>query len=240
MTDPVNAPSTAVRRYRELQTTDPAVLDEVLADGLVAHVAFVRDGHPVVIPFGYGVGDLGDGRGRQLLLHGSTGGGVFLDARAEGIDVSVAITHSDGLVYARSLFDSSFCYRSAVVFGRAVLVPAAQKEAALTIISEHLMPGRTAEVRGMRPQEIAATAVLAVPLDKVSVKVSLGLPDEEPDDGEDRSCWAGVLPLGVAAAAPITSPGTPEGVEVPASVVAAAQRATAGITRTVQRLDQLT
>lgn len=213
----------AVGRKPDRQTDDPAVLDGILADGFLAHVAMLRDGYPVVLPYLYGVGDLGDGLGRRLLLHGSTGAGLFLDAGPDGVPVSVGISHLDGLVYARSLNDSSANYRSAMVAGRATVVPRDLRVEALWQIGDHLMPGRRAEVREMTAKEVAATQVLQVPLDRVSVKTRTGGVGEDPDDGEDHGVWAGVLPLSVAAGVPEPSPlsaGTP----VPPSVSALAPR----------------
>ncbi|GAA1978284.1 pyridoxamine 5'-phosphate oxidase family protein [Isoptericola halotolerans] len=195
-------PNLTVRRKPDRQTDDPAVLDGILADGHLAHVAMVRDGWPVVLPYLYGVGDLGDGLGRRLLLHGSTGGGLFLDAGSDGVPVSVAISHLDGLVYARSLNDSSANYRSAMIVGRATVVPRELRVEALWQVGDHLMPGRRAEVREMTPREVAATQVLQVPLDRVSVKTRSGGAGEASDDGEDHGVWAGVLPLAVAAGTP--------------------------------------
>lgn len=215
-------PSLTVHRKRERQTDDPAVLDEILAEGRIAHVGMVRDGIPIVLPFLYGVGDLGDGRGRQLLLHGSTGGGLFLDAGETGVPVSATITHLDGLVYARSLNDSSANYRSAMIFGRAGIVPIEQRLEALWIVGDHLMPGRRADVREITAKELAATQVLRLPLDQVSVKVRFQGVGESVDDGEDHNVWAGVLPLAVRAGEPITSAVTDAGVLVPADVTALA------------------
>jgi len=216
------SPSLTVRRKRDRQTDDPAVLDEIMAHGAIAHVAMVRDGLPIVLPYLYGVGDLGDGRGRQLLLHGSTGGGLFLDAGEDGVPVSAAITHLDGLVYARSLNDSSANYRSAMIFGRATLVPTEQRLEALWMVGDHLMPGRRAGVREITAKELAATTVLRLPLDRVSVKVRFQGVGEAPDDGEDHGVWAGILPLSMQAGAPITGAVTDAGVPVPADVTALA------------------
>ncbi|WP_199190153.1 pyridoxamine 5'-phosphate oxidase family protein [Cryobacterium sp. N22] len=215
-TQPHNAPTsdlpitarTRVTRSPERQRTDRAELYGILDDALVAHVAIVRDGMPLVLPMGFGRG------GNAIYLHGSTGSGIFR-AMASGTPISVTVTHLDGLVYARSLFDSSMNYRSAVVFGTATTVAdPAEKAEAMRIVSEHLMPGRTAEVRPMTKRELAATLVLRLPLDEVSVKVRAHGASEEPDDGEDRSVWAGVLPLRLTALAPetspLTAPGTPE------------------------------
>ncbi|AYG02764.1 pyridoxamine 5'-phosphate oxidase family protein [Gryllotalpicola protaetiae] len=216
------SPNLTIHRKRERQTDDPAVLDEILAEGQIAHVGVVRDGVPIVLPFLYGVGDLGDGRGRQLLLHGSTGGGLFLDAGEAGVPVSATITHLDGLVYARSLNDSSANYRSAMIYGRASVVPIERRLEALWLVGDHLMPGRRAGVREITPKELAATQVLRVPLDRVSVKVRHQGVGEATDDGEDHGVWAGILPLAVRAGSPITSAVTDAGVPVPADVTALA------------------
>ncbi|WP_034620774.1 pyridoxamine 5'-phosphate oxidase family protein [Cellulomonas sp. URHE0023] len=213
MTEPLTVDDlTRIRRIPERQRTDRAELYGILDAGLVAHVAFVREGRPVVIPFLYARD------GDSLLLHGSTGGGLFL--APEGVEVSVGITHVDGLVFARSVFDSSANYRSVVVHGRAVAVPADEKEAALLVVSEHLMPGRWDEVRASTRKELAATSILRVGLERASVKVRAYGASEAPDDGEDRAVWAGVLPLALVAGAAESS----SDVDVPASVRAAAAR----------------
>ena len=212
------SPRLAVRRKSDRQSHDPAVLDEVLRHGMIAHVGMVRDGLPIVLPYLYGVGDLGDGGGPQLLLHGSTGGGLFLDAGAEGVAISATVTHLDGLVYARSLNDSSANYRSAMIFGRATVVPIEQRLEALWIVGDHLMPGRRAGIREITGKELAATQVLRLPLDRVSVKVRFQGVGEAADDGEDHGVWAGILPLAVRAGEPLTGAVTDAGVEPPADV----------------------
>lgn len=194
-------PSLTVRRLRDRQQTDPEALRQVLAEGFVAHVGLVRDGFPIVLPFLYGVGDLG--AGPVLLLHGSTGGGLFLDAGAAGVPVSATITHLDGIVFARSTFDSSANYRSAMIAGRATVVPTEQRADALRQVADHLMPGRRAEVREMTAKEVRQTQVLQLPLDAASVKVRAAGVGESPDDGEDHTVWAGVLPVALRAGAPV-------------------------------------
>ena len=194
-------PSLTVRRLRDRQQTDPEALHQVLAEGFVAHVGLVRDGFPIVLPFLYGVGDLG--AGPVLLLHGSTGGGLFLDAGAAGVPVSATITHLDGIVFASSTFDSSANYRSAMIAGRATVVPTEQRADALRQVSDHLMPGRRAEVRETTAKEVRQTQVLQLPLDAASVKVRAAGVGESPDDGEDRTVWAGVLPVALRAGAPV-------------------------------------
>jgi nitroimidazol reductase NimA-like FMN-containing flavoprotein (pyridoxamine 5'-phosphate oxidase superfamily) len=194
-------PALTVRRLRDRQQTDPEALRQVLAEGFVAHVGLVRDGFPIVLPFLYGVGDLG--AGPVLLLHGSTGGGLFLDAGTGGVPVSATITHIDGIVFARSTFDSSANYRSAMVVGRATVVPDELRADALRQVADHLMPGRRAELREMTAKEVRQTQVLQLPLDAASVKVRAAGVGESPDDGEDHTVWAGVLPVALRPGAPI-------------------------------------
>ncbi len=202
---------TRLTRKPERGNDDPEVLHRLLDEARVAHVAFVRRGCPVVLPMAFGRD------GDRMFLHGSTGAGAFLASR-DGLDVSVAVTHLDGLVFARSAFDSSMNYRSAVIFGRAVLVPAEDKQDALRAVTEHLVPGRWDEVRPPTPKELAATTVLVLALDEVSVKVRAGGPGDDPDDGEDRSVWAGVVPMRTVVGVPERSPLTDPALPLPPSV----------------------
>lgn len=209
---------TRVTRYGHRQVTDRAALHEVLDSALVAHVAVVRDSPApaaVVLP----IASARDGE--SLLLHGSTGGGL-LRAATTGATVTATVTVLDGVVYARTVFDSSMNYRCAVVYGVPSVVPDDEKEEALRVLSEHLMPGRWAEVRRPTRRELAATLVLRLPLDEASVKVRAEGASE--DGAEDLGVWAGVLPLHTAVGAPRTGDDVPDGVEVPPSVVAGAQR----------------
>ncbi|MFN8191831.1 MAG: pyridoxamine 5'-phosphate oxidase family protein [Nocardioidaceae bacterium] len=204
-----------IRRLPEKQVIDRAVLDEILDEALVAHVGVVRAGRPVVLPFACARD------GDHLILHGSTGAGAF--RLAAGQPVCVTVTHLDGLVFARSLFESSMHYRSAVIFGDAEVLHGEAKQEALARLSDHLMPGRADEVRSNSRKEVAATLVLRVPLDRVSIKVSDG-PADDPDDGESREVWAGVLPLAVASSAPVAAGDVPAEIPVPRSVHRAADR----------------
>jgi len=208
---------TRVTRLPYRQVHDRLVLHEVLDAGLIAHVGVVRDGVPVILPVGYARD------GDSLLLHGSTGGGLLREAAA-GAPVTVTVTLLDGLVYARSLFDSSMNYRCAVVIGTATPVTGPAKLAALRLLSEHLMPGRWAEVREPTKRELAATLVLRVPLAEASVKLRSAGAEGEPDDGESREVWAGVLPLATVAGDPEPDPDVPTGVPVPNSLDRARDR----------------
>ncbi|WP_234660451.1 pyridoxamine 5'-phosphate oxidase family protein [Agromyces marinus] len=211
------APPRRLRRLPDRETSDRLALDDLLDAELVGHLAVAVDGVPVVVPMGYARVD------RHLVLHGSTGGGFALRAASARTPVAFAVTALDGLVYARSLFDSSMNYRSVTVKGVLEAVPADEEEAALLALSERLMPGRPAEVRDTRRKEVAATRVLRLALDDVVMKQRAGGPSEEPDDGEDHTQWAGVLPLERRWGAPIPSALTPAGTAVPASVAALAR-----------------
>jgi uncharacterized protein len=210
-------PRTTVTRLPYRQVHERQVLHDVLDAGLVAHVGVVRDGVSVILPLGYARD------GDDLLLHGSTGGGLLREAAA-GIPVTVTVTLLDGLVYARSLFDSSMNYRCAMVVGTATPVTGPAKVDALRLVSEHLMPGRWAEVRGPTARELAATLVLRVPLVEASVKIRAADAGGEPDDGESREVWAGVLPLATVAGTPVDNPDVPPGVAVPPSIDLARRR----------------
>lgn len=208
---------TRVTRIPEKQVFDRAALNALLDDAIVGHVAVLRGDQPIVLPVG--IGRDGD----TLLIHGSTGSGIFREL-ADGRPLSIAVTLVDGLVYARSAFESSIQYRSAVIMGHAEKVEGDEKLAALAILTNHMMPGRWDEVRETTKKELAATMVLRVPLDRVSVKISNKGPDEFEDDGDDRSIWAGVLPLRTVAGVPYASEMTPEGTPVSPSVIAQQQR----------------
>lgn len=206
MTETLFTDRTQINRIAERQQTDPAVMHAILDEALVAHVGFIRGTTPVVIPFAFARD------GDSVLIHGSSGGGVFLSEA--GTEVSVCITLIDGLVFERSVFDSDMNYRSAVIFGRAMPVPSEEKVAALRVISEHLMPGRWDELRPTTKKELAATVVLRISLDEYSVKVNDDQATDNNDD--DLTVWAGVLPLRIRAGEPVPSVLTEA--EVPASV----------------------
>ena len=168
-------PRTTLHRLRERGRLDRADLDAVLAAGLVCHLGVVIDGAPVVLPTGYGrIGD-------NLYLHGSSGNRSLL--AAAGQTVCVTITLLDGLVCARAVFHHSMNYRSAVIFGTARLVEdPREKLAALEAVTNHLVPGRWDHSRPPTRKELAATAVIALPLDEASVKARSGGPKDDPED----------------------------------------------------------
>jgi nitroimidazol reductase NimA-like FMN-containing flavoprotein (pyridoxamine 5'-phosphate oxidase superfamily) len=183
---------TTVRRHRDRASYDRAVVEAILDEGFICHVACAVDGTPWMIPTAYGR------RGDELLLHGAVGNHV-LRAAASGAEICVTVTLLDGLVLARSVMHHSLNYRSVVLFGRAVEISEPrEKEAALAAIVEHMLPGRTQDARSPSDEELRATRVVTLPIDEVSAKVRTGGPVDDPADvGLD--VWAGVLPLRVAA-----------------------------------------
>lgn len=189
---------TRIRRLPEKGVDDVAVLHAILDAARVGHVAFVDDGSPVNVPTG--IARDGD----RLLLHGSTGSRLYRRL-AEGTEVCVTVTLLDGMVLARSAFESSMHYRSVMVFGTASEVPADGKVDALRVMSEAWLPGRWDTLRPPTTKELAATTVLALPLDEWSVKVSDG-PPEDPEEDLDAPVWAGVLPIVTSYGEPVPAP----------------------------------
>jgi uncharacterized protein len=205
---PGGTDGTKIKRLPERSVSDRSVLHAILDGARVAHVGIVDEqGQPFVLP----VACARDGE--SLLLHGSSASRLFRTL-ARGIPVCATVTHVDGLVLARSAFESSMNYRSVMALGVAALLEGQDKRHALDIITEHLLPGRQADLRPMRPQEEKATAVARLPLDECSVKVRQGGPDDPPED-LGLAIWAGVLPIQTSFGQPIPDPSMPPGVPIP-------------------------
>jgi nitroimidazol reductase NimA-like FMN-containing flavoprotein (pyridoxamine 5'-phosphate oxidase superfamily) len=200
---------TTLRRLPERARHDSETVHSILDEGFICHVAFVVDGQPYALPTGYAR------IGETLYLHGSTGSRLGL---RPGMDVCVTVTLLDGIVLARSAFHHSFQYRSVMVLGRTRLVTdLGEKDAALGALVEHFMPGRSADARPGSRREMAATAVLAVPLEEVSAKVRTGDPK---DDEEDYALpvWAGILPLALTPGDPVPDSRLDPTIDVPSYV----------------------
>ncbi len=189
---------TRVRRLPEKALHSRTDLDAVLDAGLVAHVAIVDGGQPYAMPVAYARD------GDRVLIHGSTGSRLFR-LLATGAPACLTVTLLDALVVARSAFESSMQYRSAMVLGQCGVVPDDEKVAALDRLIDHLMPGRRRDLRPHTRRELAATRVLALPLDEWSVKVSAAAPEDDPDD-LDLPVWAGVVPLETSYGIPQAAP----------------------------------
>jgi uncharacterized protein len=199
---------TTIRRLPDKQRTERTTLDEVLDAGRVAHVAIVDQGQPLAVPMAYARD------GDRVLVHGSTASRLMRALRA-GAPTCVTVTCLDGLVVARSAFESSMHYRSAMVFGRCR--PVDDPDAALRRLTEGLIPGRTEELRASTRKELAATAIVELPIERWSVKVSDGDPDDDPEDLA-ADVWAGVVPIIEVFARPRPAADLRPGIDLPPSV----------------------
>jgi nitroimidazol reductase NimA-like FMN-containing flavoprotein (pyridoxamine 5'-phosphate oxidase superfamily) len=185
---------------------DRETIDAILDEGLVAHLGFLHDGQPYVIPTLHArIGD-------TVYFHGSAAGRA-IRTLGEGVPACLTVTLLDGLVLARSAFHHSVNYRSVVVLGKArPLAGRSERAAALEAFVERLVPARWGEVRPPSPKELTATGVLALPLDEVTAKVRAGPPIDDRDDYA-LDAWAGVVPVRTTAGAPEPdprlAPGTP-------------------------------
>ena len=199
-----------VRRLAKRAHYDRSTIDAILDAGLVAHVASIRDGDPVVVPMLY-VRD-----GDWLLLHGSPASGTLMRAREQTICVTVTLL--DGLVLARSAFHHSVDYRSVVVLGRGELIDDdAERARHLDAFMERLLPGRRATLRPMTPAEVRKTGVLRLSLEHASAKVRSGPPIDEEDD-YDWPVWAGVLPVADRFGEPEPDPRLRPDIALPADI----------------------
>lgn len=199
-----------VRRNPRRALYDEQTVHGILDEGLVCHLGYVVEGQPYVIPTLYGRD------GSQLILHGSAASRALLTGSS--LPVCVTVTHIDGLILARSLFNHSANYRSVVVLGQAeVIAEPAEKMAALRVLTEHLVPGRWDEARAPDEKEMRATTVLRLDLSESSAKVRTGPPG---DDAEDMGLpvWAGEIPLSVVAGEVVADPALSRGIDVPPSV----------------------
>ena len=177
-----------VRQLRDKAAYDKATVHAILDAGLIAHVAFVEDGQPVVVPMLYGRRD------ETVFLHGARKARIIRLLESTGT-ACLNVTLVDGLVFARSAFNSSMNYRSVTVFGSARLVDDdAGKREALRLITECTMPGRWDELREPLEKEVRMTGVIAIDIESASAKVATGMPDDEDEDYR-IPVWAGVLPL---------------------------------------------
>lgn len=198
-----STPRTKHRRKPARGSYDRTLAYAILDEALVAHVGFVVDGAPFVIPMFYARQD------DTLILHGASAS-RFLQHGAAGLPMCISVTLIDALVLARSAMHHSLNFRSVVLMGTATeIVEREAKLAASARFVDHAVPGRSREVRAPNDKELHATKMLTMPIDEGSVKVREGGPI---DDEEDFAipCWSGVVPVGVAAQAPIAHPRTHE------------------------------
>jgi nitroimidazol reductase NimA-like FMN-containing flavoprotein (pyridoxamine 5'-phosphate oxidase superfamily) len=200
-----------VRRKPERGIYDAPTIHAILDAGFVCHVGFVENGQPFVIPTLYA-------RVENLVyLHGSPRSRILRPVE-QGLPLCITVTHVDGLVLARSAFHHSINYRSVMILGPGrIVIDPAEKDAALSALVDHIVPGRAAVVRGPNTKELKATQVLAVPLEESSAKVRTGPPLD--DDGDySFPIWAGVLPLHQQALEPLADPRLEASIPLPEHV----------------------
>ena len=199
---------TRVNRVARRGHYDAATLHAILDEAYVCHIAFADEHGVHCIPTAcWREGD-------HLYIHGSNGSRM-LRLAASGAQVCATITHIDGLVLARSAFNHSMNYRSAVIYGAFEVVPDAQKPAVLDTFMEALAPGRSQQARPANVKELAATTVLRIPLIEAACKVRTGGPKDDAED-LDLLVWAGVLPMALLPLLPVVDAaptGTPDYVQ---------------------------
>lgn len=205
-------------RHPERGVSDRVVIDAILDSQRICHLAFTLDGWPYAVP------TIHARDGDRLLVHGSTLSRMLVTLAA-ATPVCVTVTAVDGIVAARSAFNHSLNYRSVMVFGRATAIEESEEKLhALRLIVDHVLPGRWDEVRTPSRNELRATQVVWLPLDRVTAKVRSGPSVDAPADRTAR-VWSGVVPLMEALGTPVLVPDDVADLPVPPSVTAAIERA---------------
>jgi nitroimidazol reductase NimA-like FMN-containing flavoprotein (pyridoxamine 5'-phosphate oxidase superfamily) len=182
-------------------------LYDLLDQSLVAHVGIAEDGQPFVLPV------VAARFGDQLLLHGSSASRL-MKTIASGAPICVTLTILDGLVLARSAFESSMNYRSAMILGSARALEGQEKLDAFLHLTEKLFPERSKELRSTTEQETKATLMVSMPLNEASVKISNKFP-ADPVEEYSLPIWAGVLPIKHTYGEPIPDPTLIPGTPIP-------------------------
>ena len=187
---------------------DEETVFDIVDSALICHVAYEIDGQPYAMP------TLVARDGNTILLHGHAKSRTLLHAGA-GNPVCITVTHTDGIVLARSVFNHSINYRAAMIYGRGRLITDPdEKLDVLFRFTEKLIPGRWDDTRPSTEQELKGTAAVAVEIESASAKVRTGMPSDEPEDLE-LPTWAGVIPIRQVFEDPIPDQHTPPDVPVP-------------------------
>ena len=207
--NPGESARTEINRLKQRSVSDRAAMYEILDSTILCHIGYVESGQPFVLPYAF-VRD-----GDRILIHGSSGA-RFMRELAKGSPTCITVTKLDGLVLARTTYDSSMNYRSVVILGTAEEITGNDKNELLEKVSDGLVPGRTLEVRKSTNKELAATTLLSISLAEASVKIRSGMPHD--DEGEGTGVWAGVIPLHLVAGEPIAADEESQNLPVPKSV----------------------
>jgi uncharacterized protein len=192
---------TTLHRYAHRAAYDRPTINTILDQGIVCHVGLhTSKGFPVVIPLAYGRVD------DMVYLHGSAASRTFRGSQASSVEICMTVTHIDGLVVARSTYNTDINYRSVVVIGRATEVKdLEEKRRGLEAMVEHIIPGRSRDARPPTEKELRSTMLLKLPLTESSAKVRTGWPADEEED-YDLPIWAGVIPFTRLIEAPLDDP----------------------------------
>ncbi len=205
---------TTLHRYAHRAAYDRATIDAILDQGIVCHAGLQTErGFPVVVPLAYGrVDDV-------VYLHGSAASRLFRGARKPSVEICVTVTFVDGLVVARSTYNTDINYRSVMILGSAVEVTdLEEKRLGLEALVEHIIPGRSRDARPPTEKELRSTMLLRLPLAESSAKVRTGWPADEEED-YDLAIWAGVVPFTHRVEAPIADPALRFSLDAPGYVV---------------------
>ncbi len=210
MADLTPTPRTRLKRRPQRASYDRAVVNAILDEGFLCHVAFTHDGQPGVIPTVYARG------GDALYLHGARANRALNAMIEPGRDSCLSVTHVDALVLARSAFHHSVNYRCVIVYGQAEEVTdPGEKHEALRLLVEHVIPGRSKDIRSPSKDEFEQTLVVKLAITEASAKVrAVGVIDDESD--LEQGCWAGLLPIATSFGPALRDPALPEGIPLPA------------------------
>ncbi|MFM2223932.1 MAG: hypothetical protein RJA07_134 [Bacteroidota bacterium] len=181
-------------RGAKREANDEQTVFEILDAGFLCHVAFQHQGQTMMIPTAYGRS------GDEIYLHGSTKN-FMLNQILDGQTICISVTHLDGIVLARTLFDTGVNYRSTILFGKAILVEDENERIeGMKIITENVIKGRWNEVNLGTEAQLKATIVIKFKIEKASAKMRSGGPlgDEEIKD----EVWSGEIPLAIKALQP--------------------------------------
>jgi uncharacterized protein len=197
---------TKVRRRPTRGVYDRDTVHRIIDEALVAHVGFVVDGEPRVLPTA--IVRICE----NVYVHGSANN-QMLGVLAKGAAACITVTLVDSIVAGRSGFGCSMDYRSVVIFACGQKIDdVAEKERLVEAFVQHIIPGHG--VRAPKPQEIAATMFLRFPLNEVSAKIR-DVGNLDVDGDYDLDLWAGVIPLRLMAGPAKSCPRLKPGIDVP-------------------------
>lgn len=187
-----------IKRGNKRSANDEKSVYEILDAGFLCHIAFQHEGQTMMIPTAYGR------KGDTILIHGSTKN-FMMNQLLNGQTACISVTHLDGIVLARTLFDTSANYRSVVLFGKAEIIDNYDERIeALQIITENIIKGRWDEVPVGDENEIKATLLIKIKIDKASAKIRKGGP--EGDESKTNEVWSGHIPLALKSLEPVLDP----------------------------------